>query len=74
MEILPIYYANLGNIGLLGPVCVELATFVGQVEAILTTIRGVHEGLYDNVTGGQIADLFEGGLELWRVSKNWPRR
>ena len=69
MEILPIYHANLGNIGFLGPACVELVTFVGQVEAILTTIRGVHEGLYGNLDGGQIADLFEGELELWRVSE-----
>ena len=69
MEILPIYHANLGNIGLLGPACVDLVTFVGQVEAILTTIRGVHEGLYDNLDGEQVANLFEGELELWRVSE-----
>ena len=69
MEILPIYHANLGNIGLLGPACVDLVTFVGHVEAILTTIRGVHEGLYDNLNGEHIADLFEGELELWRVSE-----
>jgi hypothetical protein len=69
MEILPIYHSNLGNIGLLGPACVDLVTFVGQVEAILTTIRGVHDGLYRNLNCGQLANLFEGELELWRVSE-----
>src|SRR5262245_64720139 len=69
LNILPIYHANLGNIGLLGPACVELVTFVGQVEAILTTIRGVHEGIYDKLNSGLVADLFEGELELWRVSE-----
>ena len=49
IQVLPIYYANLGNIGLLGPACVDLVTFVGQVEAMLTTIRGVHERLYDKL-------------------------
>jgi len=69
LNILPIYHANLGNIGLLGPACVELVTFVGQVEAILNTIRGVHEGIYDKLNSGLVADLFEGELELWRVSE-----
>ena len=69
MEILSIYHANLGNIGLLGPVCVELVTFVGLVQAILSTIRGAHEGIYDKLDGGQVADLFESELELWRLSE-----
>lgn len=69
IEILPIYHANLANIGLLGPACVDLVTFVGQVVAILTTIRGVHDGLYDKLDGPKIADLIEGELELWRVSE-----
>jgi hypothetical protein len=69
MEVLPIYRANLGNIGLLGPVCVELVTFVGQVEAILATIKGIHAGLYDKLDGEKIADLIEGDVELWRVSE-----
>lgn len=69
MEILSIYHANLGNIGLLGPVCVELVTFVGLVQAILSTIRGAHEGIYDKLDGGQVADLFESELGLWRLSE-----
>jgi hypothetical protein len=69
VEILPIYHANLVNIGLLGPACVDLVTFVGQVEAILATIKGIHDGLYDRLDGERIADLLEGELELWRVSE-----
>ncbi len=74
IDTLPIYHANLGNIGLLGPACVELVTFVGQIEALLTTIRGFHEGIYDKLNSGQVADLFESELQLWRVSEQLATR
>lgn len=66
----PVIMANLPNIGILGSICKNVVSFYSQSIAIRTTLISANEGIYDEATNADLAEIFEGELELWMKTKN----
>ncbi len=57
--------ANLGNIGILGDVCKDIASFYSRVMAVRTTLMMADEGAYDEAAAKDLADILRAEITLW---------
>lgn len=65
--------ANLNNIGILGDVCQDIATFYSRVMAVRTTLTMADEGAFDEATAKDVAYILENEIELWENANSLGR-
>ncbi|MDP9854516.1 hypothetical protein [Agrobacterium tumefaciens] len=61
----PIFAANMGNIGTLGPITGSLAKFYTRVIGIRSTIADMQIGSYDGLGAQGVANVIRGEIDLW---------
>jgi hypothetical protein len=61
----PIFLANMGNIGMLGPITGLLAKFYTRVIGIRATIADMQMGAYNDLGANGIANVIREEIDLW---------
>jgi hypothetical protein len=61
----PIFDANLSQLGILGPVLSDIATFHRRVAAVRATIINAMEGAYNDMAPADIAEIMKAELVMW---------
>jgi hypothetical protein len=64
-----VYQSQMASIGMLGPVCADVAKFYSLAIGVRSTVINAERGVFDNLTPDQKADLVDSELKVWDETK-----